>query len=180
MHMTLEAKRHPQNTSNSRAKRTINVETLPSTVLTAVLLFLLLTSACSKNSPEQVVEDYLAAATNAFEKRKISDVRALISSQYHDEEQRSYQDVVGTAAAYILGHSSIHTLTRIHSITLQSDGKLAATVLAAMAAKPVTDISTLTTLNADLYWFTILLVEEEGHWLLAKASWRQAMLDDFL
>ncbi len=103
----------------------------------------------------------------------------MISERYHDEQGRRKQDINAIAAAYVFRNKNIHILSRMKS-AIKNDGLIETTILAAIAASPISDSSMLPDLNADMYWFDVSLVEEKDEWLLLTLSWRQALLEDFL
>jgi len=74
---------------------------------------------------------------------------------------------------------SIHVLLRLHSASQVEDG-IQAKVLVALAARPIDDPALLPRLNADIYWFDIVLKKSDGDWKLLSAVWHQAMVDDFV
>ena len=145
-----------------------------------LFLFLCLLPSCSNpDTPETVAADFIDRCESIFENRELRTLNKMISERYHDQQGRSKQDIKAIAAAYVFRNRNIHILTRVKS-AVKNDGLINTTILAAIAATPISDSSLLPDLNADMYWFDVSLVEEKGEWLVLALSWRQAMLDDFL
>jgi len=146
-------------------------------IVTAVLLF----SGCSAESdPEIIASAFLETAEEAFEKRSPRALRNLISEQYFDTRNRDKNEVLAIGSAYIMGSRSIYLFTDLESALFHGDEQVQATVLAAFAARPVSERTLLSRINTDLYWFEIELTKESGDWKLTQSDWRQAMLDDVL
>lgn len=145
---------------------------------TLLLALILLASCGEEKGPEVIARDFVAACEQAAQARKISDLRDLISRDYSDPSGRTAQDVVAIGAGYLLRHQSIHIYSRLQSV-VEQDGRIEVAVLAALAGRPLTDLSVLPSINADMYWFDLVLIEEQGGWRLFSGSWRQAMVDDF-
>jgi hypothetical protein len=148
-------------------------------LLLPALLALLLPGACSEEQgPEAIARSFVAACEEAAQERRLRDLRDLIAEDYSDPAGRTAQDVLAVAAGYLMRNRSVHIYTRLQEATEQ-DGRIAATVLAALAGRPISDVSVLPSINADLYRFDLELVEQEGDWRLAGATWRTALVDDF-
>ena len=145
----------------------------------ALLVALLLPAACSEQQgPEAIARSFVEACTEAARERQIRDLRALIAEAYNDPAGRTARDVLAVAAGYLMRNRSVHIYTRLQAATEQ-DGRIAATVLAALAGRPIGDVTMLPSINADMYRFDLELVEENGDWRLAGATWRTALVDDF-
>jgi len=146
--------------------------------IVSVAIFLL--QSCSENqTPENLALDFIERAETAVQERNIRDLRTLISTDYQDPEGRSSRDILAIASAYIIRSKSIHVLLRLHSASQVEDG-IQAKVLVALAARPIDDPALLPRLNADIYWFDIVLEKRDGDWKLLSAVWHQAMVDDFM
>lgn len=142
-------------------------------------LSLYLLSCSSETTPQEIAAEFISHSKDAFEERDILSLRKLISPNYRDTHKRSANDVVAIAAAYIRSSKSIYLFSDLD--TADYDGeRIRARVLIAFAARPVTDRSALGSMQADIYWFDIVLVEEDGAWKLAEAQWQQALIEDFL
>lgn len=145
-----------------------------------VIAWVLFASSCSDSEDPQVIAgDFIIKAEAAFEKRSSRALRALVSPIYFDEKERSDQDVIAIGSAYILRASSIHIFFSLESVS-RNEEFINALVLVALASRPIDNRSLLPQINADIYWFDIVLSEYEGTWKLLSADWRQAMLDDVI
>lgn len=147
-------------------------------LLLAILLFGLL-SCGERPAPETIARGFVDACEEAVQQRRPSALRDLIATDYRDAEGRTGQEVLGIAAGYLLRNRSVHLITRIQSAE-RRDERIAATVLAALAGRPVDDVALLPSVDADIYWFDVELVEEDGDWRVISAAWRPALVDDFL
>jgi hypothetical protein len=145
-----------------------------------VLISALLLGGCGSSEPEQIVAEFVTQTEEAIEARKGRAVRALISESYLDEQNRTKADLAGVATGYLLSNRSIYVLSRISEVIPIDEKTIQATVLAAFTGSPVGDAAGLPDINADIYWFDITIVEEDGDWKLSRAGWRQAMVEDFL
>ena len=147
----------------------------------AALLFSLALLAVSCNSPttpEEIASQFIKQSEEAFEERDILGLKKLISSDYRDPQKRTAGDVVSIAAAYIRSSKSIYLFTDLDSAVYAED-RIQARIIGAFAARPISDPSILGQVQADIYWFDIVLAEENGGWKLVEAQWQQAMVDDF-
>ena len=141
-------------------------------------LAVLMSSCSSPSTPEQHASEFIERSELAFEDRDIRSLRKLVSSSYMDGQNRAANDVLAIAAAYIRGTKSIYLFTDLES-AVSEDDLINARVLVAFGSRPVKDRAALMQLNADIYWFDIVLADENGNWKLIEAQWTQAMVDDF-
>ena len=141
-------------------------------------LLLLVVSCNSQTTPEEITTQFIRESEEAFEDSDILRLRKLISSQYRDSQNRTAGDVISIAAAYIRSSKSIYLFTDLDS-AIYVDDRIQARILAAFGARPISDPAIIGQLQADIYWFDIVLAEEKGGWKLMAAQWQQAMVDDF-
>lgn len=155
--------------------------TLHFKILTYLLLAtsVLLTSCTTPTPPEEIAANFIKQSEEAFEDRNILLLRKLISSNYRDARNRNAGDVISIAAAYISRSKSIFLFSDLDS-AVYDEKRIQARVLTAFGARPIIDRKALVQLNADIYWFDIVLADEDGNWKLVDARWQQAMIDDFL
>ena len=125
------------------------------------------------------MDDFLGRCDAALEKRSSRELRDLIADGYVDSEERTKKDIAGIAAGYLLRNKAIYSYRLTKSVVVNDDDSLSATILTALAARPITDISVLPTINSDIYWFEITIARDGREWKLTQASWQQAMLEDF-
>jgi hypothetical protein len=146
-------------------------------VLLLSLLFLVV-SCNSQTTPEEITAQFIKESEKAFEDRDILRLRKLVSSQYRDSQDRTAGEVISIAAAYIRSSKSIYLFTDLDSAVYAED-RIQARIIAAFGARPISDPSILGQIQADIYWFDIVLAQENGGWKMVEAQWQQAMVDDF-
>jgi len=126
------------------------------------------------------MDDFVTACVEAVEENNGRQLRSLIAERYKDMEGRVKKDIAATASGYLLRNRSIYCYTLTDKVILHEDASISARILAALAAQPITDVSHLPEMNGDFYWFDIRIGQEDSEWKLVEASWRRAMLNDFL
>jgi hypothetical protein len=139
---------------------------------------LLAVSCSSSTTPEEITAQFIRESEEAFEEGDIRGLKKLISPHYLDSQNRTAGDILAIAAAYIRSTKSIYLFTDL-DLAVNAEDRIEARVLAAFGARPITDLSLLGQIQADIYWFDIVLAKENGDWKLVAARWRQAMVDDF-
>lgn len=162
-----------------------NRQAVPGALLQPFFLLLffisvLFVSCSAPPSAEQIVNDFLDKCDSALEKRSSRELRDLIADGYVDSKGRTKRDVAGIAAGYLLRNKAIYSYRLTESVIVNDDESISAEILAALAARPITDISLLPTINSDIYWFEITLARDGKEWKVTEASWKQAMLEDFV
>jgi hypothetical protein len=143
-----------------------------------LLVFVLLSACGDKSTPEEQVREYLAVATNAAEARDVLAIRDLIAANYHDAGGRDKRSLVGLTTGYFLRHKNIHLFTQVDSIRFPSANRSRVQLFVAMAGSPVSGAQALLDLRADLYRFDLSLLREDEQWLLQKADWQRAKVDE--
>jgi hypothetical protein len=147
------------------------------------LIYFLLSSfllACSSSTtPEQITDDFITACEAFVEKGIGRELRNLIAENYMDSRARTKKDIGAIASGYLLRNRAIYSYSLIDSVIINEDDSISARVLTALAAQPITDVALLPTMNSDIYWFDITITQQNDEWKLIKASWQQAMLEDF-
>jgi hypothetical protein len=147
-----------------------------------LLAGLVLAAACRPRpeAPEEAIQQLLAQATEAVEKRDVGALSGLLSAAYGDPQGRERETILARLRYYFIGHQSIHLLTRTRSIDVMGEAQAQAIVLVAMAGEPLADPSEPTFLKASLYRFEFDFVQEKGVWKVRQARWQEADLRDFL
>ena len=148
----------------------------------ALAALALLVAACrgEDSSPEAAVRRTLAAIETAARAKELSAIVEHVSEAYADERGNDRQAVRQIAAFHLLRNQSVHTLTRIRSVSFPEPGLAEAEALVALAGTAIPDADVLATVRADFYRFDVTLREEEpGTWRVTSAQWRPAALDDF-
>lgn len=131
-------------------------------------------------SPDATVRRTLVAIETAARARDLSSVVEHVSETYADERGDDRQAVRQIAAFHLLRNHSVHTLTRIRSVSFDASGQAQVEALVAMAGTAIPDADVLATVRADLYRFDVTLREEQpGTWRVVAASWRPAAPGDF-
>ncbi len=144
------------------------------------LAALFLAVSCSSDPPaEQIIEDFLTKSEQAAENGNGRQLRKLIANAYSDNTGRTKQDIDAVATGYLLRNKKIYCFRLTDSVRTNDDGSISAKILTALAARPITDISLLPTINSDIYWFDITIAREDKEWGLIAVSWQQALLEDF-
>ena len=142
------------------------------------ILSLLMMSCNSSTTPVEIATQFIKESEEAFEERDILGLKKLISPGYRDPLKRTAGDIISIAAAYIRSSKSIYLFTDLDSAVAEEE-RIRARVIAAFAARPISDPSILGQIQADIYWFDIVLAEENAGWKMVEADWQQAMVDDF-
>ena len=148
-----------------------------------ILIFFIpiLLSACGdRNSPEDQIRQFIASAVNAAESREALAIRKLISEKYKDESHRDRRKLVGLAVGYFLRHKNIHVFTRISEINIPVPNKANVKLYATMVGSPVKNAQALLDLRADIYQFDLTLTRDGVDWLLTKAYWQRASIEDII
>lgn len=149
-----------------------------------IALLILLLGACSAevDSPEARLQRLIQQAETASEEQNIAILRDMVSANYSDERGHDKRSVETLVRYYFLQNRSIHLFTKIADLSISDSGHNGhATVYAAMAARPIESADALDGIRADLHRFELDFVEESGEgWLLIRAHWRRAAVDDFL
>lgn len=148
--------------------------------LISIAVFFIFSGCSAESDPEIITAAFLEKVEEAFENRSQRALRKLISRQYVDSQNRDKNEILAIGTAYIMGSRSIYLFTDLESARFYGDGQVQATVLAAFAARPVSERTLLSGINTDIYWFEIELTTESGDWKLTRSDWRPAMLDDVL
>lgn len=143
---------------------------------------LLLLSACAgpADAPEQQIARLVENGEAAAEARSVDRLKELMAPDYADESGRHRRDVLRLAQVYFLGHRSIHLLTRVQDIQIQGPDTATAIVLAGMTGTPVDDMDALLNQRADLVRFDLRLARDGDDWQVIGATWRRAVVEDFL
>lgn len=138
-----------------------------------VVVALNLVACAEKQTPEEQVRAFLTTAVTAVEGREVLALHDLISDQYADAHGRDKRNLAGIATGYFLRHKNIHLFTQIDDIQFPADKQARVRLLVAMLGAPLAGTEALVDIRADLYQFELMLVFEQGDWLLTKADWKK-------
>ncbi len=140
-----------------------------------------LACAPAVESPEDQVRILLARAERLAEEQDVGALKDLVAEDYVDDRGNDRQAVVGLLTFYFLRNETIHLLPRVRSVQVPEPSRAKATLLVAMAGRPIEGLEGLARIRADLYRFDFLLVGgSDGEWKVVRAEWGRADLDDFL
>jgi hypothetical protein len=145
--------------------------------------FSLLLSACSDpvETPEDQLRTFIDAGELAVEERSLQKSAGLIADDYKDGQGSDKRAISRLLFAYFARHQKIHLLTHISSIELSSERDWGRLVLfVAMAGAPIESLASLERIRADLYRFDLDVVRNDGEWLLQRAKWQRATLNDLM
>ncbi len=145
-----------------------------------LLLPLLVSCGGDEASPEWRIRAMLTAAELAVESRSLSAVSPLVSSAFSDSVGQDKQAVLRLLGGYFVTHQSIHLLTQVSRLDLIGPDRAQVTLFVAVAGQPLSTVSQLISLRADLIRLDLTLIEEEGEWLVLAGAWRRAEKSDFL
>ena len=145
-----------------------------------VVLAILISGCSSETSTEDHIRAVISMIEKAAEERSMSGVSQHLSVNYKDKYHWNRRAAVRSLLGYFHQHRSIHLLTRITSVEIDTGEQAAnAVVYVAMAGVPVESIDALVTVKANLYRFDIRLLEEQGQWRVINTEWREASVADF-
>jgi hypothetical protein len=161
----------------------MNFNLLKPGAIIAVLAGALLLTACGEepSDPEQQVREAIARAETAAEAGELSALKALVANDYQDSRGYNRQSIIRLLQFYLLGHQSIHILSRVSEVSINEDGTARAVVYAAMTGQPVKDAQALLNIRADFHRFDLTLRNQGvDEWRVTRANWRRAQAADFL
>jgi len=130
-------------------------------------------------NPEARIRDLIADAEGAAEAREIGVFRDRVHSDYSDERGYDRANVLRLVQGMMLRNRQIHLFSLVTEVTVAGE-TADASVLVAMAGRPIDSARALLDMDADLMRFDLELVLEGGEWLVRSVDWRRARLEDFL
>lgn len=152
---------------------------LPSLSLLALLPLLL--SACAEPLPdEQRLRMLVDEAELAAEARSVGDLMDLVAQDYSGEQGEDRDRLTQALRGYFIVNQSPHVLTRIHSVTLHSDGTASIDLAVAVARSPFDEAGELQRARGDLFRVQLELAQEDGEWRVYSADRRRGSPGDFL
>ncbi|MCB1604559.1 MAG: hypothetical protein KDI59_07935 [Xanthomonadales bacterium] len=147
-----------------------------------ISLFLILIGCSSEPelTKDQLLKQSIEQLEQRFEARKLGEIVEYVSKDYQDDSGRKYDDVKRVIQLQLMRHKTVHIFSVIKDIQWADDSNATVQITAAMAGKPITDLSLLPTLRADMLNFTVDFVLEDEVYKIQSASWTWATPTDFL
>ncbi|MEZ5497758.1 MAG: hypothetical protein R3F25_13215 [Gammaproteobacteria bacterium] len=147
-----------------------------------ISLFLILIGCSSEPelTKDQLLKQSIERLEQRFEARKLGEIVEYVSKDYQDDSGRKYDDVKRVIQLQLMRHKTVHIFSVIKDIQWADDSNATVQITAAMAGKPITDLSLLPTLRADMLSFTVDFVLEDEVYKIQSASWTWATPTDFL
>lgn len=151
------------------------------TMLTATALLILTACTVEPDSAEAKLLALIDQAEVAAEAGDFGGLRQLISQNYSDDAGRDRAALAGILRFYLLRNQSIHLLTRVQTLSLPAPDVAQASLLIAMAGRPMASAEEAADLRADAYRLEIEFSgADDGLWKVSSARWRRAKLSDLL
>lgn len=141
-------------------------------VVLAATLAAVLSTSCSSSggTPEDEVRAVLAAAEAAAETRDTSDVIALVSEEYADDNGFDKARLRDFLRGYFLAHPSLEVLLRIESVVLLADDLARATITLVVLGQRSTGIDDESRFVADGERYAVELIREDSAWRVRRVS----------
>lgn len=140
----------------------------------ALLLWLFLDS---ENSPEDQIRQYIETGVTAAENRSADDLADLIHDNYLDLRGINKAQLTRLLRLYFFRHKNIYLFTKLKEINFLSDKQAQVSLYVAMAGTVISDLTTLSSLRAQIYEFELQLIKDE-EWLLREAKWQAVSIGD--
>jgi hypothetical protein len=148
-------------------------------ILTATSLLILTACTVEPDSAEAKLLALIEQAEVAAEAGDFGELRQLISQNYSDNAGRDKAALAGILRFYLLHHQSIHLLTRVQTLSLPAPDVAQASLLIAMAGRPMVSAEEAADFRADAFRLEIEFSgENDGHWKVSSVRWRRAKLSD--
>lgn len=143
-------------------------------VRTGIALAALLLAACSpEETPESQVRAVISAGEQAAEARDLSDLMALVSPAYGDEQGNGPTDLERYLRGYLVIHQSVHLLVKVGSVTFPFPD-MARVDLTLGTLGTGNSAATALDLAGDVYDVHLELMLEDGDWRVSRARWAPA------
>jgi hypothetical protein len=141
----------------------------PPAAITVVLLCL--SYGCGdERSPRQQVRDTLETAAEYAGDRDLDRLSEFVSEDYRDAEGRDRRALLQMVALYFRHVDTLFLRTRIRAIEIVGSKEARATVVAAIADVPFSDLDQ-SRLSADFVGFDLAFRREGKEWSLVDATW---------
>jgi len=151
-------------------KPLIAAATLVAIVITVLLLG---RSGPEPGSPEAQIRQLIERAKAGAEARSLEPFEEILAEPFTTQRSIDKKRALKLLQLHYLRNQTIHLLSRIKS--LEVDGEHAmATVMVAMAGKPIEDFEAVISMRADLHRFELELQQIDGEWQIVSAEWRRS------
>ena len=163
------------------AGRTVSSKLIARYQLICWLLAVLLLVGCGSDpaDPEEVLRDTFDRIEAAAEDRDLGELIGYVADDYEDAGGRTIKEVRAMAQLEFIRNPKIHLFKVVRDLKMLSDTRAEATILVAMAGRPIDAASALSGLRADLMRFDLKLIDRDG-WKIESAEWQLAEAKDFL
>ncbi|MCU7884329.1 MAG: hypothetical protein KZQ82_09025 [Candidatus Thiodiazotropha sp. (ex Lucinoma annulata)] len=148
-----------------------------------LFLMSILLIGCSSEplDPEQQLRTLITDGEAAIESRDLSAVLEMVDSRYLDKQQRDYHQLRALLAGYFLRHRSIHIISRIERIEIETGGVAQVTLYVGLAGSPQENAMPLSQWRGDLIRLQLhVVLSDDEAWLVSGADWRPAHPSDLV
>ena len=125
----------------------------------------------SESSPEEQLRQFIDAGVLAAENRNVDDLADLIHDNYLDNRGLDKSQLTRILRLYFFKHKNIYLFTKLREINFLSDNQAQVKLYVAMAGTAITDLTTLSSVKAQIYEFELELIKQED-WQLREAKWQ--------
>ena len=136
----------------------------------AALAALLLAACGPEGTPESQVRAVISEGEKAAEARDLSDLMALVSPAYRDEQGNSPAELEQYLRGYLVMHQSVHLLVKVDSVAFpfRDMARVDLTLGTLGTGNPATSALDLA---GDVYDVHLELLLEDGDWRVSRARW---------
>lgn len=152
-------------------------------VWVSVLAGYLAMSACGDEAqdPASQVRALIGTAETAAEQRDYSTLEAMLADGYTDDQGYDRQGISRLLRLTLMRNRTLHVLSVVRDLHVVDPETVRATVLVAVAARPLDAVEQLLDLRAELLHFDVRFVSADGsRWQVDQAAWRPASAAEFL
>lgn len=131
--------------------------------------------------PAEAVRALIDAAGTAAEQRDYATLESLLAERYTDDQGYDRKDASRLMRLILMRNRSLHILHVVRDLHVLDPETVTATVLVAVAARPVDKVEQLFELRAELLRFELRFILVDGSsWRVDEAAWRRASATEFL
>lgn len=152
---------------------------IPTAMLVVAVLALQL-AACAPETPRDRVVALVHEAEAAVEARKVPRLRPLVSPEFLGPGSMDREEALAIARRYLLIHRDLYVLSRVARAAPEGQ-EIYAVVYAALAGRPIESPQMLSSLDAQIMRFDLILSEDDrGELRVTRADWAPATARDML